>query len=112
MISYLDRNEIDALLQAPDRATWLGRRYDLNRPVDPDNQLIVLCGTREGLFLAALSARNAMAAGEVAAATGLARATVSTTLTKLAKTGEVDEAQRGYHLPTPASSTDPAAADG
>jgi integrase/recombinase XerD len=26
MISYLDRDEIDALLQAPDRATWLGRR--------------------------------------------------------------------------------------
>src|SRR5579859_6824058 len=25
-ISYLDRNEIDALLDAPDRATWLGRR--------------------------------------------------------------------------------------
>ncbi len=26
MISYLDRPEIDALLAAPDRATWLGRR--------------------------------------------------------------------------------------
>ncbi|HEY3774810.1 MAG TPA: tyrosine-type recombinase/integrase [Solirubrobacteraceae bacterium] len=26
MISYLDRTEIDALLKAPDRATWLGRR--------------------------------------------------------------------------------------
>jgi len=26
MISYLDRPEIDALLQAPDRGTWLGRR--------------------------------------------------------------------------------------
>jgi site-specific recombinase XerD len=26
MISYLDRDEIDALLQAPDRTTWLGRR--------------------------------------------------------------------------------------
>jgi integrase/recombinase XerD len=26
MISYLDRPEIDALLQAPDRTTWLGRR--------------------------------------------------------------------------------------
>jgi integrase/recombinase XerD len=26
MISYLDRPEIDALLDAPDRATWLGRR--------------------------------------------------------------------------------------
>ena len=26
MISYLDRDEIDALLEAPDRTTWLGRR--------------------------------------------------------------------------------------
>ncbi len=26
MISDLDRDEIDALLGAPDRATWLGRR--------------------------------------------------------------------------------------
>ena len=63
-------------------------------------------------MLAALNAGNAMTAGEVAAATGLARATVSTTLTKLAKTGEVAKAQRGYHLPTPASSTDAAAGDG
>jgi DNA-binding transcriptional ArsR family regulator len=62
--------------------------------------------------LAALDAGNAITAGEVAAATGLARATFSTTLTKLAKTGEVAKAQRGYHLPTPASSTDAAAADG
>ena len=51
-----------------------------------------------------------MTAGEVAAATGLARATVSTTLTKLAKTGEVLKAQRGYQLPKPAGSTDAAAA--
>jgi integrase/recombinase XerD len=25
-VSYLDRDEIDALLAAPDRTTWLGRR--------------------------------------------------------------------------------------
>ncbi len=39
-----------------------------------------------------------MTAGEVAAATGLGRATVSTTLSKLAKSGEVTKAQRGYSL--------------
>jgi DNA-binding IclR family transcriptional regulator len=49
--------------------------------------------------LAALADGNAMTAGEVAAATGLARPTVSTTLTKLAKTGEVVKAERGYRLP-------------
>jgi CRP-like cAMP-binding protein len=40
-----------------------------------------------------------MTAGEVAAATGLARGTVSTTLSKLAKSGEVLKAERGYRLP-------------
>jgi N-succinyldiaminopimelate aminotransferase len=39
-------------------ADWLGRRFDLPRPVDPDTELLVLNGTREGLFLAALAARN------------------------------------------------------
>jgi DNA-binding IclR family transcriptional regulator len=46
--------------------------------------------------LAALSSGEAMTAGEVAAGTGLGRATVSTTLSKLAKTGEVAKADRGY----------------
>ena len=43
-----------------------------------------------------------MTAGQVAEKTGLARATVSTTLSKLAKTGEVQKAERGYRL-APAS---------
>jgi CRP-like cAMP-binding protein len=38
-------------------------------------------------------------AGEIAAATGVARGTASTTLSKLAKTGEVVKAERGYRLP-------------
>ena len=38
-------------------------------------------------------------AGEVAAATGIGRGTASTTLTKLAKSGEVVKAERGYKLP-------------
>ncbi len=40
-----------------------------------------------------------MTAGEVATKAGLARATVSTTLSKLAKSGEVEKAERGYRLP-------------
>jgi hypothetical protein len=38
--------------------------------------------------------------GSVAKATGLARPTVSTTLSKLAKTGEVAKADRAYRLPS------------
>jgi N-succinyldiaminopimelate aminotransferase len=37
-------------------ADWLARRFDLPRPLDPDSEVLVLNGTREGLFLAALSA--------------------------------------------------------
>lgn len=37
-------------------AGWLGRRFALPRPVDPEHELLVLNGTREGLFLAAISA--------------------------------------------------------
>jgi DNA-binding transcriptional regulator GbsR (MarR family) len=48
--------------------------------------------------LAALSAGEAMTASEVAAVTGLGRASVSATLSKLAKTSEVTKAQRGYQL--------------
>jgi CRP-like cAMP-binding protein len=38
-------------------------------------------------------------AGEIAAATGIGRGSASTTLTKLAKSGEVVKAERGYRLP-------------
>jgi hypothetical protein len=50
--------------------------------------------------LAALSSDKALSAGEAAKATGLARPTVSTTLSKLSKTGEVVKADRGYCLPS------------
>jgi len=39
-------------------ATWLGRRFKLPRPVDPESEVLVLNGTREGLFLAGIAARN------------------------------------------------------
>ncbi|MGO9972796.1 MAG: hypothetical protein ACLP01_08325 [Solirubrobacteraceae bacterium] len=39
-----------------------------------------------------------MTAGEIAAATGLARASVSTTLSKLASSGQLAKAARGYQL--------------
>jgi aspartate/methionine/tyrosine aminotransferase len=39
-------------------AQWLGRRYKLARPVDPESEVLVLNGTREGLFLAAIAAKR------------------------------------------------------
>ncbi len=39
-------------------AAWLGRRYKLKRPVDADHEVLVLNGTREGLFLAAIAAKR------------------------------------------------------
>jgi aspartate/methionine/tyrosine aminotransferase len=37
-------------------AQWLGRRFRVPRPVDPDREVLVLSGTREGLFLSAIAA--------------------------------------------------------
>jgi len=37
-------------------AAWLGRRFSLPRPIDPSTEVLVLNGSREGLFLAALAA--------------------------------------------------------
>jgi N-succinyldiaminopimelate aminotransferase len=45
---------LDAFCQAA--ADWLGRRFALPRAVDPLNEILVLNGSREGLFLAAIAA--------------------------------------------------------
>ena len=37
-------------------AGWLGRRFPLPRPVDPATEVLVLNGSREGLFLAGIAA--------------------------------------------------------
>ena len=39
-------------------AEWLERRYRLTRPLDPESEVIVLNGTREGLFLGAIAAKR------------------------------------------------------
>jgi DNA-binding transcriptional ArsR family regulator len=71
-------------------------------------------GETKAKVLAALSSDGALTAGEVANATGLARPTVSTTLSKLSKTGRVVKADRGYRLPSTsgasASAVEPATA--
>jgi DNA-binding transcriptional ArsR family regulator len=55
-------------------------------------------GATKTAVLAALGSGGAMTAGEVANATGLGRASVSTTLSKLAKAGQVTKADRGYQI--------------
>jgi N-succinyldiaminopimelate aminotransferase len=37
-------------------ANWLGTRFKLPRPIDPETELLVLNGSREGLFFAAITA--------------------------------------------------------
>ncbi len=39
-------------------AQWLGRRFKLPRPIDPATEVLVLNGSREGLFLGALAAER------------------------------------------------------
>src|ERR1041385_2907131 len=39
-------------------AAWLSTRFKLPRPVDPDSEMLVLNGSREGLFFAALTAKD------------------------------------------------------
>ena len=60
-------------------------------------------GETKTKVLAALSPDGGSTAGEVAKATGLARPTVSTTLSRLAKTGDVIKSDRGYRLPSAAA---------
>jgi N-succinyldiaminopimelate aminotransferase len=49
---------LDAFCQAA--AGWLGRRFALPRPIDPANEVLVLNGSREGLFLAAIAAARSV----------------------------------------------------
>ncbi|MDF2995396.1 MAG: aminotransferase class [Xanthobacteraceae bacterium] len=39
-------------------ADWMARRYALPRPLDPEREVLVLNGSREGLFAAAILARR------------------------------------------------------
>jgi hypothetical protein len=67
-------------------------------------------GATKAAVLAALAGGEQLTAGQAAEKTGLARGTVSTTLSKLVQTGEAQKAERGYRIapaaeasPTPAS---------
>jgi len=55
-------------------------------------------GAAKGAILEALAGGQAMTAAELATATGLGRGTVSTTLSRLARAGEITKAARGYQI--------------
>jgi hypothetical protein len=75
------------------------RRKRTASPRNTSSQARTASGATKTKVLGALSLDGAMTAGDVAKATGLGHGTVSTTLSKLAKTGEVIKAERGYRLP-------------
>jgi len=56
-------------------------------------------GHNKAKILNALQGREPMTASEIARVTDIAAATVSTTLTKMTRTGELAKAKRGYTLP-------------
>jgi CRP-like cAMP-binding protein len=68
-------------------------------------------GQNKAKVLEALKRDGPMTASEVAKATGISVGTASTLLTKMAKTGELAKAERGYTLPQEpaAAATTPAA---
>src|ERR1700716_215283 len=44
-------------------ANWLSARFDLARGIDPESELLVLNGSREGLFFAAIAAARYVGEG-------------------------------------------------
>jgi Fic family protein len=56
-------------------------------------------GQNQAKIIKALQGSEPMTASEIARLTDISAATVSTTLTKMAKTGELTKAARGYRLP-------------
>jgi CRP-like cAMP-binding protein len=56
-------------------------------------------GQNQAKIVAALKGSQPMTASEIARLTGISAGTVSTTLTKMAKNGELTKAERGYRLP-------------
>jgi CRP-like cAMP-binding protein len=88
--------------KAPDASTRTPARTRSRADVTPNGarrSARTAPGETKANVLAALSSDRALTASQVATATGLARPTVSTTLSRLSKTGEVVKADRGYRLP-------------
>ena len=72
-------------------------------PATPQARKRTAPGATKSAVLAALAKGDAMTASEIATATGLGRASISTTLSRLAKTGELTKVTRGYQITKPAN---------
>jgi DNA-binding transcriptional ArsR family regulator len=89
--------------------SWLGGGHPpAAKPTEPAKPLTTRAtkasartprGQNKAKILETLKGRRPMTASEIAKATGISAATVSSTLTKMAKTGELAKAERGYTLP-------------
>ncbi len=90
--------ESSAPSPAPAKPARPARRARAARQASSGSSARAASGATKSAVLSALAGGKAMTAGEVASATGLGRASVSTTLSKLAKSGEVAKADRGYQL--------------
>jgi N-succinyldiaminopimelate aminotransferase len=84
-------------------AGWLGTRFSLPRPVDPDSEVLVLNGTREGLFLAALCAKHMVAPRRIPAG-GRAAILIPNPFYAAYAAGALAADCEAVYLPTPAAS--------
>ncbi len=66
---------------------------------DAAKRAIAPRGQNQAKILQALEGSRPMTASEISRLTGISAATVSTTLTKMARNGELTKAERGYRLP-------------
>ena len=73
--------------------SWRGRQ-----PLPPTPPARPASGATRAAIFKTVADGQAMTATQIAAATGLARGTVSTTLSRLTKAGEITKAARGYQL--------------
>ncbi len=76
------------------------RRSRRNRRANTATRTRTAPGTTRTSVLAAFSDGEVLTAGQIADKTGLGRNTVATTLSRLAKRGELQKAQRGYRKAT------------
>ena len=92
------RTEPAAHQRAARRSPAAKRSRAATRP-DAATRAIAPRGQNQAKILEALEGSRPMTASEISRLTGISAATVSTTLTKMAKNGELTKAERGYRLP-------------
>ena len=93
-----ERTEPAPHRRAAKRSSVAKRSRAATRP-DAVKRAIAPRGQNQAKILEALEGSRPMTASEISRFTGISAATVSTTLTKMARNGELTKAERGYRLP-------------